>query len=66
MVSPARVAVTEHVAPALPVAVSVEPDTVQPPVVENENAPVVVPPVADNASVEPKAIVEADVTVTVA
>jgi hypothetical protein len=58
--------VTEHVAPALPVAVSVEPDTVQPPVVANEIAPVVVPPVADNASVEPNVIVEADVTVTVA
>jgi hypothetical protein len=58
--------VTEHVAPALPVAVKVEPDTVHPSVVANENAPVVVPPLAVNASVEPNVIVEADVTVTVA
>jgi hypothetical protein len=66
LVSPARVAVTEHVAPALPVAVSVEPETEQLPVVEYEIAPVVVPPFAVNASVEPYTIVDADVTVTVA
>jgi hypothetical protein len=39
---------------------------VQFPVAANVNAPVVVPPVADNASVEPKVMEEADVTVTVA
>ena len=57
---------TEQVAPALPVAVRVVPDTVHPPVVANVNAPVVVPPVADNARVEPNVMEEADVTVTVA
>ena len=57
---------TEQVAPALPVAVRVVPDTVQPPVAAKVNALVVVPPVADNASVEPNVMEEADVTVTVA
>ncbi len=64
--SPARVAVTEHVAPALPVAVKVDPDTVQPPVVANEKAPVVVPPLAVSARVDPNVIEDDDVTVTVA
>jgi hypothetical protein len=62
----ARVAVTEHVDPALPVAVRVEPDTVHAPVVVNVRAPPVVPPVAVRASVEPNVIVDAEVTETVA
>ena len=58
-------AVTEHDVPALPVAVRVEPDTVQPPVVEYEVEPAV-PPDDVNASVDPKLIAEEDVIVTVA
>jgi hypothetical protein len=66
LVSAARVAVTEHGAPALPVGVRVEPETVQEPVVENERAPLPVPPVAVNANVEPKLTLAEDVIVTAA
>ena len=59
-------AVTEHVAPALPVAVRVEPDTVQLPVVANEIVPVPEPPVAVKANVEPKVTLAEDVIVTAA
>ena len=57
---------TEHVAPALPVAVRVEPDTVHAPVVVNVRAPPVVPPVAVNANVEPNVMDVDDVIVTAA
>ena len=59
-------AVTEHVAPALPVAVRVEPDIVHAPVVANVRAPPVVPPVAVNANVEPNVMDDDDVIVTAA
>ena len=62
----ARVAVTEHVAPGLPVAVRVEPDTVHAPVVVNVRAPPVVPPIAVNANVEPNVMDDDDVIVTAA
>jgi hypothetical protein len=58
--------VTEHVAPALPVAVRVEPDIVHAPVVANVRAPPVVPPVAVNANVEPNVMDDDDVIVTAA
>jgi hypothetical protein len=60
------VAVTEHVDPALPVAVRVVPDTVHAPVVVNVRAPPVVPPVAVNANVEPNVMDVDDVIVTAA
>ncbi len=64
--SAARVAVTEHVAPALPVAVRVEPDNEHAPLAANENAPAPDPPDAVRASVEPYVMDDEDVTETVA
>lgn len=64
--SPAFVAVTAHVVPALPVAVNVVPDTEQPPVAAYVVAPEPVPPDDVSVRVDPKVIVEADVIVTVA
>ena len=55
---------TEHVAPALPVAVRVVPDTEHAPVVAKERVPPVVPPAAERASVEPKVMFDAEVIVT--
>ena len=64
--SPALVAVTEHVVPALPVAVSVVPETEQLPVAEYEMAPLPVPPDEVSVRVDPKVIDDDEVTVTVA
>ena len=59
-------AVTEHVVPAFPFAVSVSPETVQLPVAENVRAPDPEPPEVVNGSVEPKEIDEEDETMSVA
>ena len=53
MVSAARVAVTEHVVPALPVAVRVVPDTEQLPVAEYVVAPDPEPPDELRVRVDP-------------
>ena len=64
--SPALVAVTEHVVPALPVAVSVVPETEQLPVAAYVVAPPPEPPDEVRVMVDPKVIDDDEVIDTVA